>query len=85
MQCRCRAIKFSFDALTHFHLHTFMHGIYNRHIAYPVSLIIAEGLLLCRRSLLNIGRDLTYHNNPKEKSDIINVEKTAINDSMDYN
>jgi len=27
----------------------------------------------------NIRRELTYHNNPKEKSDIINAEKTTVN------
>jgi len=49
------------------------------------------------RKPCNIRRELTYHNNPKEKSDInaekttinvdrrdINAEKTAINDRGDY-
>ena len=31
------------------------------------------------RKPCNIRRELTYHNNPKEKSDIINAEKTTIN------
>ena len=31
------------------------------------------------RKPCNIRRELTYHNNPKENSDIINAEKTIIN------
>ena len=35
------------------------------------------------RKPCNIRRESTYHNNPKEKSDI-KAEKTAINDREDY-